>query len=157
MTLKQIHSAVREFLSPSFDTENIACDLWVEAFCRQTEKSINLETDNLLDLPLSREVVRNRCVDEMRKRKTEKKFEYSFGDFCFDQDNDDNMEMSILDRLMEKLSPEQKEVIFQKFYLGCTIKKISEILHMNHKTTEKILASALETLRAVAREKESEK
>jgi RNA polymerase sigma factor (sigma-70 family) len=151
VTLNQIHAVVREFLPPSFDRENIACDLWVEAWTRNQKSST--PWSDVMDPPLSREVVRNRCVDEIRKKKIRERHMPDVID-RLDMSPKDLEDWNIVEAAISHLPQPQKLVLFEKFYLGSATRKIAEALSIRPIQVEALLASALETLRAVIREKE---
>ncbi len=155
MTLRQIHTVVKEFLFSGFDTENIACDLWVEAWKRQRESfhAANIITISELDPPISRQVIHNRCVDEVRKRGTERRNEVGVEKARQQEPFDSEFEKRLSD-LMARLPADQRRVIFSRYYLGKSLSSIAEELKVTIRDVTKILATTLEILRAMARETE---
>lgn len=160
MTLQQILKSVSSHLPPSFDRENIAAELWVGAFERQEKnESATLATiPNRLDPPLSNQIIHNRCVDEIRRRKIEK--ESAKERHCYPSNIPED-ERELVKRVeflicQSDLSRQAQLVIMEKFFLGSSLKLIAEHLMISTKEVSTILEKTLERLRAVARETRNE-
>ncbi len=150
MTLKQILSVVSENLPPSFDREGIASELWLTAWQRMDGNQMEDEFDQL-DPPLSREIIHNRCVDEIRKRKRDVPLgEHEAPITLAGEEEISRYVESLISN--SSLSRQAQKIIIEKFFLGSSMKLIAEHLMLTTPEVSKILQQTLERLRAVARE-----
>lgn len=91
-------------------------------------------------------IARNRAISLYRKNKARQARE--LGEVTDDRDEAGGLELKLdLDRAMETLKPEDREIIRMKYYVGMTIEEIAESLHLPYETVKKRHQRSLGKLR----------
>jgi DNA-directed RNA polymerase specialized sigma24 family protein len=104
---------VRTILRGQFDFEDIASKIWIELYENKKE--------------LSWLYVRNRCIDELRKDRTQ----FVSNEILDERQKEATSKVSSLDLLNKIfegsfLNPEEKHIIYKRFYKDVPIKELNE-------------------------------
>jgi len=144
-SLRKVERIARHVLRNTYgiDIENLAVDIWLEIW--QKSK------------PLCYTQVKNRCIDEIRKRmrKTEVSADPSLLNSKPSLDEEAPGKLSDIDRRIEidslmkcpHLSAYQHRLIFLHFYKDMTCGEIASSLRVDRSTISKEIRSALTTIR----------
>lgn len=93
------------------------------------------------------------------KKNLENAYKHEILDFAVDFDNrteerlDYNSLLELVETLIDKLPPRQKEIILLKKKQGLPVKEIASVLNISHRTVEKHLSEALKSLKLELSEK----
>lgn len=141
--LNMIHKLVRKVLSPSFDRDDLAMEIWLKLY--------------ELDQPISFMKVRFMCLDlvarEKRRSYVEKEhekvvlIERSESESKHSYPKHEQTEM--LDSLMKEvsLSKKQKDILFHIFYQGQRAREVAHLLGISESYVSKLLSQALTLLK----------
>lgn len=152
MTLNQILSSVKRHLPPEVDREGVACEVWLEAF--EEVKNCSVKPSNPLDVPCSNEVIRNHCVSVLRRRDAERRAIRERTGTIDPHTNEDRHLADKLQTIFQEanLSIDERQLVFSRFYLGCSLREIGKQVGLSVKDVDSLLFDLLEKLRRAARE-----
>jgi DNA-directed RNA polymerase specialized sigma24 family protein len=151
LTPRQILKIVNSILPSHFDTENVAHEIWLEAWL-----AAGTPPDG--SPPVSHSAIYGRCVDAIRSKSREEDFNHYDRSRVLQSSEPLDVYCNLVTRLIgsASLSESDQKVVFLRFYLGQSIATIADTLSVTPRDVSRQLNQVLEQLRAAARRDQDE-
>lgn len=135
--INSVIRTVRGFVPRHYDYEGLALDILFESW------------SNGVPVP-SRDFIRNRCYDQLRREKNE----LTCATVPEPEPPDDSAPTrnALVGSLMMTLSPEERKVIWHRFYAGRSLADCATALRIPVEMVRQILEASLYKMRMAARE-----
>ena len=146
---KRIFAFAKGYLKSNDDAEEVVQDVFIKVW--NVRESINTELSFKSYLF---KITYNRIREFFNKQSRENHYKHEILDFAIEFDNrteeriDYKSLLDLVEKLIEKLPPRQKEVILLSKKQGIPTKEIAVLLEISPRTVEKHFSEALKQLKA---------